>query len=172
MRSKLTMTFALVALFCLNSFAHAQGVQEGEAEVAQLETVAAELAGEEDFETLAAAVKTAGLMEALEGEGPYTLFAPSEEAFKKIGAETLEQLMQPENKEKLVKLLKAHVAAGEWTAEKISGVSEIPTADGGSLTVSQQGEKLMVGSATIDPEKCIDCENGMIHCIDEVLTAK
>ncbi len=172
MRSKLTTSFtflALAGLLVCNSVCYGQ-VTEQEV-VPEEKTIAAELADSEDFETLAKAVATAGLDKALEGEGPFTVFAPSEEAFKKMGVTGLTDLLKEENREKLVAILKAHVASGDWGVEKISATSEIPTVDGGSLTVSRRDNKLMVGSATIDHEKGKRCENGLIHCIDEVLPA-
>jgi len=171
--SKLTLSLAIAAiLFANTTDLSAQNTESESAVVQETRTIAAELASEEGFATLNAAIQASGLNEALDGEGPFTIFAPSEEAFKKVGADTLEDLLKEENKEKLIALLKAHVASGDWTAEKISDVSEIPTVDGGSLTVTRQEEKLMVGSATIDHEKSVKCENGLIHCIDEVLPAK
>lgn len=172
-RSLLTTTLAAVVLVCCHTtYVHAQATQGETVVVQEPGTIVEELADAEEFATLDAAIKAAGLIEALEDKGPFTVFAPTEEAFKKVEADTLEELMKKENREKLVALLKAHVASGEWTAAKISEVSEIPTVDGGSLTVTRRDGKIMVGTATIDHKKSIKCENGLIQCIDEVLPAK
>ncbi len=172
-RSKTVFSLAIAILFgCQCVHLNAQET-EGQADGAKkLNTIATELGSEEEFATLNTAIQAAGLDKALEGEGPFTVFAPTEEAFKKVGAETLEELLKEENKEKLIALLKAHVATGTWTAEKIADVSEIPTVDGGSLTVTRRDDKMLVGSATIKHEGSIKCENGLVHCIDEVLPAR
>lgn len=169
MRSKLALSLAFVAILCLNDGLTYAQVSEGETEK---NTIAVEIGNEEGFATLATALEAAELTKVLEGKGPFTLFAPSEEAFKRFDAETLQDLLKDENRKKLVAVLKAHVASGNWTVEKISAVSEVPTVDGGSLTVTRKDEKLMVGSATIDLEKSLVCENGLIYCIDEVMPAK
>ncbi|MGI9471670.1 MAG: fasciclin domain-containing protein [Rubripirellula sp.] len=121
-----------------------------------------------NFETLVAAVKAAGLLDTLAGEGPFTVLAPTDEAFAKLPEGTVESLLKPENKEKLIAVLKLHVAAGKLTSEMAEPGGNFPTLAGSPLKVDVQGEKITVGSAEV-LKADIDCSNGVIHVIDTVL---
>jgi uncharacterized protein (TIGR03067 family) len=121
-----------------------------------------------NFKTLVAAVKAAGLLETLAGEGPFTVLAPTDEAFAKLPEGTVKSLLKPENKEKLVAILKLHVASGELTSEMAEPGANFPTLAGTPLKVDVQGKKIMVGSATVQKAD-IACSNGVIHVIDSVL---
>jgi len=120
------------------------------------------------FKTLVTAVKAAGLLETLSGSGPFTVLAPTDEAFAKLPKGTVESLLKPENKEKLVAILKLHVAGGELTSDMAEPGAEFPTVGGTPLKVDVQGDKITVGSATV-VTKDVSCSNGVIHIIDSVI---
>ncbi len=124
-----------------------------------------------DFKTLVAALKAADLVKTLEGEGPFTVFAPTDEAFKKLGKATLDDLLKPENKSKLANILKYHVVAGKVMAKDVAKMSEAKTVEGGSLTITVQNGKVMVDKAHVASADIV-CENGVIHVIDTVLLPK
>jgi uncharacterized surface protein with fasciclin (FAS1) repeats len=126
--------------------------------------------GADNFKTLVAAVKAAGLVETLQGKGPFTVFAPSDAAFAKLPAGTLESLLKPENKSKLVAILTYHVVSGKVLAADVK-TSEAKTVQGQSL-------KLVVSDAgvTVDGAKVVKtdvmADNGVIHVIDTVIIPK
>ena len=120
------------------------------------------------FETLATAVKAAGLVEALSGAGPFTVFAPTDEAFAKLPSGTLEALLKPENEQKLVAVLKHHVVAGRVFADQAIGAGRFETLNGTSLRARIVGGRLRVGDATVSASD-LDAANGVIHVIDTVL---
>jgi len=123
------------------------------------------------FTTLVAAVKAAGLVETLSGEGPFTVFAPSDAAFAKLPAGTVEDLVKPENKAKLTKILTLHVLPGAIMAKDVTGKRMSPK--------SVQGEELQVDGTdgvTVSGSRVssadIACSNGVIHVIDTVIMPK
>lgn len=126
--------------------------------------------GADNFKTLVAAVKAAGLVETLQGKGPFTIFAPTDAAFAKLPAGTLESLLKPENKEKLVAILTYHVVSGKVLA------ADVKTSE--AKTVQGQSVKLVVSDAgvTVDGAKVLKtdvmAENGVIHVIDTVVLPK
>jgi len=124
--------------------------------------------GAGSFKTLVAAVKAAGLVEALSGKGPLTVFAPTDEAFAKLPKGTVESLLKPENKAKLVAILKYHVVAGDYPAAKVLQSDELKTLEGQSLAVSSNDGGAFVNKSKI-VKTDIDCSNGVIHVIDSVL---
>lgn len=124
-----------------------------------------------DFKTLAAALKAADLVEALQGEGPFTVFAPTDEAFAKLPKGTLESLLKPENKEKLVAILKYHVVPGKVTAKDVVKLSEAKTLEGSSAKISASGGKVMVDGANV-VKTDVEATNGVIHVIDAVILPK
>jgi uncharacterized surface protein with fasciclin (FAS1) repeats len=124
--------------------------------------------GAGQFKTLAAALKAGGLVETLKGEGPFTVFAPTDEAFAKIPKATLDDLLKPENKEKLVAILTYHVVPSKATAEDVSGMSSVKTVNGKELKIKAKDGKVMVGDATVTKAD-IAASNGVIHVIDTVL---
>ena len=137
-------------------------------------------ASNDDFATLVAAVKTAGLVETLKSDGPFTVFAPTNSAFAKLPSGTVETLLKPESKNTLTKILTYHVVAGEFTAKDVIAAIN---SSGGSYTVKTvSGDKLTArlanGSVILEDEKggvCavtktdIDTSNGVIHVIDSVV---
>ena len=121
-----------------------------------------------NFKTLAAALKAAGLIETLKGAGPFTVFAPTDEAFAKLPAGTVEDLLKPNNKEKLVAILTYHVVAGKDMAKDVAGLSSVKTVNGKKLSLKVVDGKVMVGDATVKTAD-IEASNGVIHVIDAVL---
>lgn len=120
------------------------------------------------FSTLLAAVQAAGLEGALNGEGPFTVFAPTDKAFAALPKSTLEHLLTPEGKSQLQKILTYHVAAGEITRENANRMQAAGTLSGSDLHFSSQGDHFMVEKAKILKEN-IYCHNGIIHVIDAVM---
>lgn len=125
--------------------------------------------GAGSFNTLVAAVKAAGLVETLKGEGPFTVFAPTDEAFKKIPAETLEMLLKPENKEKLAAILTYHVVSGDVRAADVVKLQKAKTVNGTEveIKVTKDNEVMIDGAKVIKTD--IECGNGVIHVIDTVI---
>jgi uncharacterized surface protein with fasciclin (FAS1) repeats len=123
------------------------------------------------FKTLAAALKAAGLVDTLKGSGPFTVFAPTDEAFAKLPAGTVESLLKPENKEKLVKILTYHVVPGKVTAAEVTKLKEAKTVQGDSLTVKVTDGRVFVDSAQV-VKTDIAASNGVIHVIDSVVLPK
>jgi uncharacterized surface protein with fasciclin (FAS1) repeats len=120
------------------------------------------------FNTLAAALKAAGLVETLKGEGPFTVFAPTDEAFAKLPGGTVDNLLKPENKAKLVSLLTYHVVPGHVMAADVMKMKTAKTLQGGSLRIATANGKVMIDKATV-AKADIAASNGVIHVIDTVL---
>jgi uncharacterized surface protein with fasciclin (FAS1) repeats len=120
------------------------------------------------FTTLAAALEAAGLIETLKGEGPFTVFAPTDEAFAKLPAGTVEDLLKPENREGLIAVLTYHVVPGEVKAADVVGLDEAETVNGQSLDISVTGSTVMIDDATVVATD-IMASNGVIHVIDSVV---
>ncbi len=125
----------------------------------------------DDFNTLVAAVQAAGLVETLKGEGPFTVFAPTDDAFAKLPAGTLDDLLKPENKQKLASILTYHVVAGKVMAADVVNLSSAKTVNGQSLSIKVHGDTVMVDNATVIKTD-IKCSNGVIHVIDAVVLPK
>jgi uncharacterized surface protein with fasciclin (FAS1) repeats len=123
------------------------------------------------FNTLVAAVKAAGLVDALKGPGPFTVFAPTDEAFAKLPAGTVENLLKPENVDQLKKILTYHVAPGKVMAEDVVKLTSAKTLQGGSLTIVAGGGGVMVNNAHVTKTDIVT-SNGVIHVIDTVLLPK
>lgn len=121
-----------------------------------------------DFATLAKALQAAELVDALSGPGPFTVFAPTDAAFAKLPAGTLQELLKPENKGKLQAILKYHVVAGDVRAADVAKLTSAKTLEGGSLPVAVDGGKAKVGAATV-VKTDVAASNGVIHVIDTVL---
>lgn len=119
------------------------------------------------FNTLAAALKAGGLVDALSSEGPFTVFAPTDEAFAKLPEGTLEDLLKPENKAKLVSILKYHVVSGAVPAAKVVKLKEAKTIGGKSVTV-KAGKSVHINKSKV-VKADIHTSNGIIHVIDTVL---
>ena len=123
------------------------------------------------FNTLVAAVGAAGLKETLQSDGPFTVFAPSDDAFKALPAGTVENLLKPENKEKLQSILKYHVVAGKVKAAEVSKMSEATTVEGSDVAVSVKGGDVMIDDAKV-VKADVPVSNGVIHVINKVIMPK
>jgi uncharacterized surface protein with fasciclin (FAS1) repeats len=122
----------------------------------------------EDFNTLVAAVKAADLVETLSGDGPFTLFAPTDAAFAKLPEGTLADLLKPENKAKLAGILTYHVVPGKVMAKDVVKLSEAKTAQGSNVKIEVTNGSVMVDNAKV-VKTDISCKNGVIHVIDTVV---
>lgn len=120
------------------------------------------------FNTLATALEAAGLVELLQGEGPFTVFAPTDEAFAALPEGVLEQLLQPENKDLLVKILTYHVVANAKVMSSDIIPGEVATAEGSPIVIQVEDGKVMVNNSTIT-QADIEASNGVIHVIDQVM---
>ena len=120
------------------------------------------------FTTLLAAVDAAGLTETLLGRGPFTLFAPTDDAFSKLPGGTVQELLKPENREKLRTILTYHVIAGRVTAAQARGVSSAETVAGQSVRITTNGDQLRINDAVVRIAD-IPASNGIVHVIDRVL---
>ena len=158
------LKYALVALIAAIASFSATDVK---AETAG-KTIVEIAAGAEDFSTLVAAVKAAGLVDVLSSKGPFTVFAPTNEAFAKLPEGTVESLLKPENKEKLIAVLKYHVVPGKVMAKDVVKVDSAKTAQGSSVTVTVEGKTVKVDNATV-VKTDIEASNGVIHVIDTVI---
>jgi uncharacterized surface protein with fasciclin (FAS1) repeats len=165
---------AMVAAFSITS-----SISAGECSASKTSTAAKSSAGKdivavasgaENFTTLVTAVKAAGLVETLQGEGPFTVFAPTDAAFAKLPAGTVESLLKPENREKLIAILKYHVVPGKVLAADVKTMQ--------ARTVQGQSVQLKVSSegVTVDGAKVLKtdvmADNGVIHVIDSVILPK
>ena len=127
--------------------------------------------GAGQFKTLAAALGAAGLVDTLKGKGPFTVFAPTDAAFAKLPAGTVEMLLKPENKAKLTAILTYHVVAGKVMAADVVKVTSAKTVQGGSVAVKVTGGKVTIDAANVVTTD-IAASNGVIHVIDTVLMPK
>ena len=120
------------------------------------------------FNTLVAAVQAAELVETLKSKGPFTVFAPTDEAFSKLDKATLESLLKPENKNQLIAILTYHVVAGKVMSTDITGNMEPATVNGSTINITLDNGKVMINDATVISAD-VDTDNGVIHVIDTVL---
>jgi uncharacterized surface protein with fasciclin (FAS1) repeats len=120
------------------------------------------------FKTLAAALGAADLVDTLKGSGPFTVFAPTDEAFAKLPAGTVENLLKPENKNQLVAILTYHVVPGKVMAADVAKLKEAKTVNGKMLDIKTNGDAVMVNDAKVTATN-ISASNGVIHVIDTVI---
>ena len=151
-------TYALLALL-LTGAAMADGHDSDAADIVDTAISAG------TFNTLVTAVKAAGLVDTLKGDGPFTVFAPNDEAFAKLPAGTVESLL--ENPEQLAAILTFHVVAGKKTASDVVGSDSLPTVQGQSLTVDTTDGVTIGGAKVLATD--VEATNGVIHVIDTVL---
>jgi uncharacterized surface protein with fasciclin (FAS1) repeats len=124
-----------------------------------------------DFKTLAAALQAAGLVDTLKGKGPFTVFAPTDAAFAKLPAGTVESLLKPENKAKLTSILTLHVVPGNVKAADVVKLTSAKTVNGQALAIDASGGGVKVNGAKV-VKTDIAASNGTIHVIDTVLLPK
>lgn len=155
----------LLGQFTLSAAPAAADMHAKEAASADIvETAAA--AGQ--FETLAAALEAADLTDTLKGDGPFTVFAPTDAAFAKLPDGTIDSLLKPENRDKLVAILTYHVVPGKVTAAEVAKLSEATTVNGADVTIDASDSGVMVDDATVITAD-VAASNGVIHVIDTVL---
>ena len=121
-----------------------------------------------DFKTLAAALQAAGLVDTLKGPGPFTVFAPTDEAFAKLPPGTVQDLLRPENHDKLVAILTYHVVPGMIMAKDVVKLHEAKTVNGKDVKIRTEGGNVMVDNADVTKADIV-CSNGVIHVIDSVI---
>lgn len=171
--------FAVFAM-AFGTFCFGQNPMVGGHDMSPMKNIVQNALNSDDHTTLVAAVKTAGLVETLEGPGPYTVFAPTNEAFAKLPAGTVDNLVKPENKDQLTKILTYHVVAGRVTSNDLRklikeghGTAELTTVEGGKLEAMMQGSRIVLkdekgGTATVTIPNVLQ-SNGVIHVVDSVL---
>ncbi|MFH4497569.1 fasciclin domain-containing protein [Vibrio diabolicus] len=123
------------------------------------------------FNTLVAAVKAADLVDTLKGEGPFTVFAPTDDAFAKLPDGTVDMLLMPENKDKLVSILTYHVVPGKVMAADVVKLDKATTVQGQDVMIKTMGDKVMVNDANVMATD-VKAKNGVIHVIDTVIMPK
>jgi uncharacterized surface protein with fasciclin (FAS1) repeats len=181
--NKRNMLAVLIALMFGFSALHASAQKDpmvGGAAMYPTKNIVENAVNSKDHTTLVAAVKAAGLVDTLEGPGPFTVFAPTNEAFAKLPAGTVDTLLKPENLDQLKKILTYHVVAGKLTSKDIAhqikeghGKATLTTVEGGTLTAMMQGGNLVLtdekgGTSTVTIANVIQ-SNGVIHVVDTVL---
>jgi uncharacterized surface protein with fasciclin (FAS1) repeats len=121
------------------------------------------------FQTLLTAAEAAGLVDTLKSEGPFTVFAPTDEAFAKLPEGTVEDLLKPENQDQLKALLTYHVVPGKTMSSDLAGKQvEVESVEGSAIPIDATGDNVMVGDATVT-QADVEADNGVIHVIDEVI---
>lgn len=134
----------------------------------QTKTIVETAQGVGQFNTLVAAVQAAGLVETLQGPGPFTVFAPTDDAFAKLPEGTIASLLEPENKEELTSILTYHVVAGKVTSEQVVKIDSADSVNGASLKIKVVDGSVMINDAKVVTADIL-CSNGVIHVIDSVL---
>jgi uncharacterized surface protein with fasciclin (FAS1) repeats len=134
-------------------------------------TIVEVAAGNKDFSTLVAAVKAAGLVETLSGKGPFTVLAPTNEAFAKLPKGTVDTLLKPENKAKLIAILTYHVVPAKAMAADVVKLEKAKTVQGQEVKIVANTEGVKINDAKV-VKTDIECKNGVIHVIDTVLLPK
>ena len=164
--SKLMSLAALGGLLLASSVATADGHAHPE-EMAK-PTIVEIAVGNPDFSTLVAALEAAGLVEALSGKGPFTVFAPTNAAFDALPAGTLDDLLKPENKETLTAVLTYHVVPGKEMAADVVALTEATSLQGDTITVTASDAGVKVDAANVTATD-LEAANGVIHVIDAVI---
>ncbi len=181
MKTKLLAAMAAMFLVCVSGAAAQQkDPMVGGAAMYPTKNIVENAVNSKDHTTLVAAVKAAGLVDTLESAGPFTVFAPTNEAFEKLPAGTVDTLLKPENKDTLVKILTYHVVAGKIGAAELKkmiadggGQATLKTVSGGTLTAREVGGKIVLtdekgGTSTVTIANVWQ-SNGVIHVVDTVL---
>ncbi|MDE1336117.1 fasciclin domain-containing protein [Vibrio aestuarianus] len=150
---------AATAIFPFTAYADGHGMKKDVVDVA---------VENGSFNTLVTAVKAAGLVDTLKGEGPFTIFAPTDEAFAKLPNVTVETLLQPENKDKLVSILTYHVVSGKVMAADVITMDNARTIQGQMVKITLDGDSVMINNANVVAAD-VKASNGVIHVIDTVL---
>src|SRR5713226_9841112 len=173
MNKKFALLTVVLAIAVTSAVAGMKNPTVGGQEMYPTKNIIENAVNSADHTTLVAAVKAAGLVETLEGAGPFTVFAPTNEAFAKLPAGTVETLVKPENKAKLTKVLTYHVVPGKLEASSLTDGKKLKTVEGEELTVKHQDGKVWIvdakgGSSTVTIPN-VNQSNGVIHVVDTVL---
>ena len=163
--SALLAMFAALTMIASSAFA---GSYSDKKKMAAEQNIVEIAAGNETFSTLVAALQAGDLVETLQGDGPFTVFAPTDEAFAKLPEGTLENLLKPENKDQLVSVLTYHVVAGKVMAKDVAGLDSATTVQGTDVSVATDYGKVKINDATVVTAD-ISASNGVIHVIDTVI---
>ncbi len=164
-----TLAAAGAVMFASGAWAGHCGGDHGKDTMAEAKPTLVEVAaGNEDFTTLVTALKAAGLTEVLAGEGPYTVFAPTNEAFAALPEGTVESLLKPENRDQLVAVLTYHVVPGAVYAEDVVELEGATTVEGSSIEIAATMGTVKVDNAQVVATD-IEASNGVIHVIDAVI---
>ena len=180
---KISLALLAGAFSALATFAYAENPMVGGAAMFADKNIVENAANSKDHTTLVAAVKAAGLVETLQGKGPFTVFAPTNEAFAALPAGTVENLVKPENKDQLTKILTCHVVGAKAMAADIKkmvdddkGAHPVKTVGGCTWTAKYEGDKVTVtdenGNVANVTIANVEQSNGVIHVIDKVLLPK
>ena len=178
-----TLLLSVAALTLATGFALAENPMVGGAAMFEDKNIVENAVNSADHTTLVAAVTAAGLAETLSGAGPFTVFAPTNDAFAKLPAGTVETLLKPENKDTLVKILTCHVVGKEVMATAMMGMIDadkgahpVPTLGGCTLSATYEGDKMMLtdemGNVATVTIADVKQSNGVIHVIDTVMLPK
>lgn len=172
------------AALTIATTAYAENPMVGGAAMFETKNIVENAVNSADHTTLVAAVKAAGLVETLQSPGPFTVFAPVNDAFAALPAGTVETLLMPENKDMLVKVLTAHVVAGDWSAAEIArqarassdGFYHFNTVSGDALSAQVKGNNVYIldesGNASMVTIADVNQSNGVIHVVNSVLVPK
>lgn len=133
-----------------------------------LDSITEILTGDERFQTLVTALDSAGLMPTLREEGPYTVFAPTDQALEQLPDGTMEELLQPSNRDRLVEILTYHLVDDAHMQADLQEMSSTMTLEGRELSIRAEGGAVIVGEATV-VEPDLEADNGVVHVIDAVL---
>lgn len=180
MKRKFALVTAVLAIAVTSAVAGMNNPMVGGQEMYPTKNIIENAVNSADHTTLVAAVKAAGLVETLEGAGPFTVFAPTNEAFAKLPAGTVDTLLKPENKATLTKVLTYHVVVGRVSASDLkkqikagNGTAELTTVEGGKLWATEEGNRIMLkdekGGTTWVTIPNVFQSNGVIHVVDAVL---
>ncbi len=151
----------------MNNYSHQQATEESSTVASETQPTIVEIASSAgSFNTLTTALKAADLVTTLEGEGPFTVFAPTDEAFANLPEGTLDELLKPENKDQLVKILTYHVVAGAFLSTDLES-GKVRTVEGSKVKI-KLGEEVKVNEAQV-VKADIKASNGVIHVIDQVI---
>jgi len=159
------MPTAIASLIVLGFSASVTAVADGHKKMSDIIDTAV-AAGQ--FNTLAAALDAADLIDTLKGEGPFTVFAPTDAAFAKLPEGTIENLLKPENRDQLIAVLTYHVVPGKVMAEDVVNLSEATTVQGSNVSIKVVDGNVRIDDATVVAAD-VDATNGVIHVIDSVI---
>lgn len=164
----LTITITLGSVNAQTMMKAEKGVIVGGAMMVPSKNIVENALNSNDHTTLVAAVKAAGLVETLSGAGPFTVFAPTNEAFNKLPSGTVEALLKPEMKDQLITVLTYHVVAGRYTSKDLKHGMQLKTVQGQEITITKKGGSWMVNNSTIEVADVID-SNGVTYVVNSVL---